>query len=128
LIAPLSGCSAPVISLNRVGLAGAVRADHADDAARRQREAQIVEQQFVAIGLDSILDVDDVAAEPLGHLDQISGLAGRAFSWRLTSSVEGAEAGLGLGLAGLGERRIHSSSSLIAFCLPCSSRSSCSCL
>ena len=33
------------------GLAGAVRADHADDAAARQREVQILEQQPVAVTL-----------------------------------------------------------------------------
>ena len=36
-------------------LAGAVGADHADDAARRQRERQILEQQLVAIGLGDVL-------------------------------------------------------------------------
>ena len=91
-----------MISLNKVDLAGAVRADHADDAARRQREAQILEQQFVAIGLGQALDLDDVAAEPLGHLDQDLRLARRAVLLRLDQLVEGADAGLGLGLARLG--------------------------
>ena len=51
------------------GLAGAVRADHADDAAGRQLEGQIVDQQVVAVALPQVLEVDDVLAEPLGHRD-----------------------------------------------------------
>ena len=43
-----------------------------------------------------------VAAEPLGHLDQDLRLAGRAILLRLDQLVEGADAGLGLGLARLG--------------------------
>ena len=88
--------------LEQGGLAGAVGADHADDAAGRQREAQILEQQFVAIGLGDAVDLDDVAAEPLGHLDQDLRLARRAVLLRLDQLVEGADAGLGLGLARLG--------------------------
>src|ERR671912_372223 len=41
------------------GLAGAVGADHPDDATRRQAEGQVLEQQFVAIGLGQPLGVDD---------------------------------------------------------------------
>ena len=40
---------APVIIRNSVVLPGAVGADHADDAARRQLEGQVVDQQPVAV-------------------------------------------------------------------------------
>ena len=45
------------------GLAGAVRADDADDAAGGQREGQVVDQLAVAVVLSQVLDVDDVVAE-----------------------------------------------------------------
>ena len=44
-------------------LAGAVRADHADDAAARQREGQVVEQHRVAVGLLQAAGFDDDVAE-----------------------------------------------------------------
>src|SRR6201746_2709612 len=49
------------------GLAGTVGADHADDAARRQLEGEILDQYAVAEGLAEALEVDDVLTEPLGH-------------------------------------------------------------
>ena len=49
------------------GLAGAVRADDADDAAGRQLERQVVDQQIVAEAFAQLLEIDDVLAEPLGH-------------------------------------------------------------
>src|SRR6185295_8805436 len=49
------------------GLAGAVGADHADDAARRQLEGEILDQHAVTEGLVEALEVDDVLAEPLSH-------------------------------------------------------------
>ena len=48
------------------GLAGAVRADDADDAAWRQLEGEIVDQQIVAKTFAQMIEVDDVLAEPLG--------------------------------------------------------------
>src|ERR1700732_1341752 len=49
------------------GLAGAVRTDHADDAAGRQLEGEIVDQEPVAISLGQSLEIDHVLTEPLGH-------------------------------------------------------------
>ena len=46
-------------------LAGAVRADHPDNAAGRQGEVQVLDQQPVVIALAQILDLDDRVAEPL---------------------------------------------------------------
>src|SRR5579863_2108147 len=51
------------------GLTGAVRADDADNAARRQAEGKIVDQQIVAEALSQVLEVDDVLPEPLGDRD-----------------------------------------------------------
>ena len=49
------------------GLAGAVRADHADDAGRRQREGEVVDEQAVAVALVDVLGLDhDVAEAPPG--------------------------------------------------------------
>src|SRR5262249_57409272 len=50
-------------------LAGAVRADHADDAARRQRERQVFEQQPVAEAFGSAVRLDDGVAEPWPRRD-----------------------------------------------------------
>src|SRR4051812_3926687 len=47
------------------GLAGAVGADHADDAARRQLEGEIVDQHAVAKTLAEAFEVDDVLPQPL---------------------------------------------------------------
>src|SRR5437764_10381374 len=47
-------------------LAGAVRADHADNAARRQFEGEIVDEDFLAKALRQMLEIDDIVAEPLG--------------------------------------------------------------
>ena len=45
-------------------LAGAVRADHADDAAARQREVEVLDQQVVAVALLHAARLDDDVAEP----------------------------------------------------------------
>ena len=50
-------------------LAGAVRPDDADDAAGRQLERQILDQQLVAIALVQAVDLDDDIAEPLAMRD-----------------------------------------------------------
>src|SRR3546814_4932965 len=60
----------PGDKLEQRGLARAVRPDHADDAARRKAEAQVLEQQLVAIGLAEVLRLDHRPAKPLGHLDE----------------------------------------------------------
>src|SRR5262249_54770616 len=50
-------------------LAGAVRTDDADDAAGRQLEGELVDQEIVAEAFAQALEVDDVLAEPLGDRD-----------------------------------------------------------
>src|SRR5271169_1446341 len=57
------------------GLAGAIRADDADNAASRQLEGEIVDQQIVAEALGEVGEVDDILAEPLGDRnDDLRGL------------------------------------------------------
>src|SRR5712692_10198281 len=51
------------------GAFGAVRSDHADDAAGRKLEGEIVDQEVVAIAFLEALEVDDVLPEPLSHRD-----------------------------------------------------------
>ena len=46
------------------GLAGAVRPDDADNAAGRQFESEIVDEQIVAEAFLEMLEVDDVLTEP----------------------------------------------------------------
>ena len=50
-------------------LAGAVRADDADDAAARQREVDVVDQQQVAVALAQAARFDDDVAEPRAGRD-----------------------------------------------------------
>ena len=45
-------------------LAGAVRADDADDPAGRQREGQVLEEEPVAVALADAVGLDDDVAEP----------------------------------------------------------------
>src|SRR5664280_3756463 len=49
------------------GLAGAVGADHPDDAARRQFEGEVIDQKPVAEPLGQALEIDHVLTEALGH-------------------------------------------------------------
>src|SRR5262249_34449844 len=49
------------------GLARAIRANHADDAAGRQFECQVIDQKLVAEALRQVVEIDDVLAKPFGH-------------------------------------------------------------
>ncbi len=44
-------------------LAGTVGADDADDGARRDLEAEVVDQQAVAVGLGDVLELDDLITQ-----------------------------------------------------------------
>ena len=48
------------------GLAGAVRADHPDDAAGRQLEGEVVDEERVAEGLREMLRLDHHVAKTQG--------------------------------------------------------------
>ena len=50
-------------------LAGAVRADHADDPAAGQVEAEVIDQHAVAVGLAELVCLDDDVAEPRAGRD-----------------------------------------------------------
>ena len=83
-------------------LARPVRTDDADDAARRQGEGDVLEEQVVAVGLGEPLGLDDEGPEPGPGRDQdleLPLLLGRAL---LQHGLVGADARLGLGLAGTG--------------------------
>ena len=80
-------------------------ADHADDAARRQLEGEIVDQQAVAEALVQPFEIDDVLAEPLGDRnDDLRGL-GLLLARLLQQILIALVARLGLGLARLGRGR-----------------------
>ena len=84
------------------GLAGAVRADDADDAAGGEGEGEVVDQLAVGVVLLQVLDGDDVLAEAGAVRDDDLGggdLLALGFRGEL---VVGVDAGLLLGLAGLG--------------------------
>ena len=82
-------------------LAGAIGTDDADDAAGRQLEAQIVDEELVAEGLGQPLDLDHHLAETRPRRDRERGLAHVLASGLLDQLVEGGDARLGLGLARL---------------------------
>ena len=88
--------------LEQRGLARAIGADHADDAARRQAEGEVFEQDLVAERLGQAVRLDHLAAQTFGRLDQDLRLARRAVFLLFDQFVERADTRLGLGLAGLG--------------------------
>ncbi len=61
---PASGCSCPTSMRNSVVLPAPFGADDADDAARRQREREVFDEQLVAVALGELLGLDDEVAEP----------------------------------------------------------------
>ncbi len=84
------------------GLAGAVGADHADDAAGRQHEVHLLVEQPVAVALGDIPGLDDDAAEPRSRRDvnlHVALLLGGILAEQL---LVGVDAGLALGMPGLG--------------------------
>src|SRR6266550_699812 len=87
------------------GLAGAVRADHADNAARRQLECQIVDQKPVAKPLGQALEIDDVLTEPLGHGNRDLRGLGLLLVGQLQKFFVTLVARLGFGLTCLGRGR-----------------------
>src|SRR5690349_24675793 len=80
-------------------LAGAVRPDHPDDAAGRQLEGEIVDQQIVTESFAEAVEVDHVLAQPLSHRNDDLG-------------------GLGRLLAGLLEEVLVALIARLRFCLP----------
>jgi hypothetical protein len=97
---PASGAPAGQDAEER-GLAGAVRADDADDAALRQIEREVVVQQIVAVRLLQSLGLDDQVAQTRAgrDVDLVGLVAGLEFL-RL-QLVEPGHARLALGMAAL---------------------------
>ena len=83
-------------------LARAVRADHADDPAGRQREAEAVDEQPVAIGLRQPLDLDHLLAQARPVRDDDLRLADALLLGLTGHLLIGRDPGLRLRLAGLG--------------------------
>src|SRR5262249_7351390 len=79
-------------------LAGAVRADDADDAAGRQTEAQLLEEQPVAEALLHILGLDNVVAEARPGRDRDLDVALALLALLCEQGLVGGEARLALGL------------------------------
>src|SRR5262249_33448652 len=83
------------------GLAGAVGADDADNAARRQLEGEIVDQLAIAVALAQSLEVHDVGAETLGDGDDDLRGRGLLLAGLLEQFFVALVARLGFGLARL---------------------------
>ena len=60
---PPSGFSCPMIMRNSVVLPAPFGADDADDAAARQLEVEVLDQQVVAVALAQVLGLDHDVAE-----------------------------------------------------------------
>jgi hypothetical protein len=83
------------------GLAGAVGADHADDAAGRQLEGEVVDQEFVAEAFCQALEIDHVLTEPLGDRNRDLRGLGLLLAGLLQQFFVALVARLGFGLARL---------------------------
>src|SRR5262245_38397910 len=84
------------------GLARPVRADDADDAAGRQFEREIVDQELVAKAFGKLRECDDVGAEALGNRNEDLRSCGRLFVLLGEELLIAPDAGFCLGLARLG--------------------------
>ncbi len=88
--------------LEQRGLACAVGADDADDGARRDVHAEVVNQQTVAKGLGHILELNDAAAQTLGHRNEDFLRFVALLVFVVAQLFKAGNTGLGLGLAPLG--------------------------
>ena len=87
------------------GLAGAVGANHPDNATRRQLEGEVIDQQAVAEPLGQPLEIDHVLAKPLGDGNRDLRGLGLFFARLLQQVFVTLVARLGFGLAGLRRSR-----------------------
>jgi len=101
-MSPASGLSCPVIMRNSVVLPAPVGTDDADNAAGRQLEAQIVDQQLVAKTLRQIGEFDDVVAKAFGDRNDDLGRGRRLVVLPCDEIVIALDTRLGLGLPGFG--------------------------
>jgi len=105
VIAPSSGLSWPVIMRNSVVLPAPFGPIHADDAAGRQLEGEIVDQQIAAKTLLQAFEIDDVVTEPLRDRDDDLRGRGLPLARLLEQVVIALVARLGFRLAGFGRGR-----------------------
>src|SRR5690606_37338386 len=84
------------------GLARAIRSDDTDNAAGRQLEGQIFDQNLVAIALSQALDLDDDIAQPLAGGNDDLRVGGLAVLSLLHQFLIGLDARFRLGLTRLG--------------------------
>ena len=84
------------------GLAGAVGADDTDDAAGRQLERQVIDQQAVAKTLAQMLGLDHHVAQPRTGRNGDRHLVGHLLALLRQHLLISLEAGLGFGLARAG--------------------------
>ena len=101
---PLSGCSSPGDHPEERRLAGAVRADHADDAAGRQREGEALDEELVAEALRDVLRLDDDVPEPRAGGDVDLHPVELDVAILGEQALVGAEPRLGFRVAGPGRR------------------------
>ena len=85
-------------------LAGAVGADDADDAAGRQAEAQVLDQQRLAVPLAQMLGLDRQVAEPGTRRNDDLGGSQLLLRGLGEQGLVGRDSRLALGLAGAGRR------------------------
>src|SRR5579871_6329160 len=83
------------------GLAGAVGADHADNAARRQFEGEIVDQKTIVITLGQPFEIDHILAQPLSDGNRDLGGLGLFLARLLQKVLVALIARLRLGLSRL---------------------------
>ncbi len=80
-------------------------ADHADDAAGRQLEGEIVDQHAVAEGFAQVFEIDHVLAQAFGDGNRDLRGLGLFFAGLLQKLFVALVARLGLGLTGFGRSR-----------------------
>ena len=97
--APASGLLLADDHAKQRGLAGAVRPDHADDAAGRQAKIEIVDQQSVAVALLEMLGIDHEVAKARPRRDHDLGAARRTVLGFAEQILVRGDARLALGLA-----------------------------
>src|SRR5690606_8550476 len=85
-------------------LTGAVRADHADDAAWRKLERKVLDEKPVAVTLREVLDLQDDAAESRTRWDLDLSVADLLAARLLGQFLIGLDTRLGLGLPRLRAR------------------------
>jgi ABC-type multidrug transport system ATPase subunit len=88
--------------LEQGGFTGAVGADHADDGAGRDLEAEVVDQQAIAKAFGNAIEIDHLIAQALARRDEDFLCFVALLVFDIAHFFVAGETGLALGLAGLG--------------------------